>query len=155
MAEVKESIEVGVPVSTAYNQWTQFEEFPKFTENVESVTQLDDAHLRWIAEIGDKREEWKAEITHQEPDKVIAWRAIEGRENSGRVEFEPLGPDRTRIDVTMTWEPEGLVEATADKIGLSDRAVKVDLERFKDLIESRGVETGAWRGQVLEGERVD
>jgi uncharacterized membrane protein len=155
MAEVKESIEVGVPVSTAYNQWTQFEEFPTFMENVESVTQLDDTHLRWIAEIGGKREEWKAEITHQEPDKVVAWRAIEGRENSGRIEFEPLVPDRTRIDVTMTWEPEGFVEATADKVGVSDRAVKVDLERFKELIESRGVETGAWRGQVVEGQRVD
>ena len=155
MAEVKESIEVNVPVSTAYNQWTQFEEFPRFMDNVESVTQLDDTHLRWIAEIGNKREEWKAEITHQEPDKVIAWRAIEGRENSGRIEFEQLGPDRTRIDVTMTWEPEGFVEAAADKVGVSDRAVKVDLERFKDLIESRGVDSGAWRGKVLEGERVD
>jgi uncharacterized membrane protein len=155
MAEVKESIEVGVPVSTAYNQWTQFEEFPTFMENVESVTQLDDTHLRWIAEIGGKREEWKAEITHQEPDKVIAWRALEGRENSGRIEFEPLVPDRTKVDVTMTWEPEGLAEAAADKVGFSDRAVKVDLERFKELIESRGVETGAWRGEVLEGRRVD
>ena len=155
MAEVKESIEVNVPVSTAYNQWTQFEEFPRFMENVESVTQLDDTHLRWVAEIGGKREEWKAEITHQEPDKVIAWRALEGRENAGRVEFEPLGPDRTRIDVTMTWEPEGLLEAAADKVGVSDRAVKVDLERFKDLVESRGVETGAWRGEVVEGRRVD
>jgi uncharacterized membrane protein len=155
MAEVKESIEVSVPVSTAYNQWTQFEEFPQFMENVESVTQLDDAHLRWIAEIGGKREEWKAEITHQEPDRVVAWRALEGRENSGRVAFEQLGPDRTRIEVTMTWEPEGFAEAAADKIGLSDRAVKVDLERFKELIEARGVESGAWRGQVVEGERVD
>jgi uncharacterized membrane protein len=155
MAEVKESLDVSVPVHTAYNQWTQFEEFPQFMENVESVTQLDDTHLRWIADIGGKREEWKAEITHQEPDKVIAWRAIEGRENSGRVEFEPLGPTRTRIDVTMTWEPEGLAEAAADKIGLSDRAVKVDLERFKNLIESRGVESGAWRGEVVEGERID
>jgi uncharacterized membrane protein len=155
MAEVKESIDVNVPVQTAYNQWTQFEEFPQFMENVESVTQLDETHLRWIAEIGGKREEWKAEITHQEPDKVTAWRSIEGRENSGRVEFEPLGPDRTRINVTMTWEPEGLAEAAADKIGVSDRAVKVDLERFKDLIESRGVESGAWRGEVVEGERVD
>ena len=155
MAEVKESIDVTVPVSTAYNQWTQFEEFPQFMENVESVTQLGDTHLRWIAEIGGKREEWKAEITHQEPDKVIAWRSIEGRENAGRVEFEPLGPDRTRIEVTMTWEPEGLAEAAADKIGISDRAVKVDLERFKELVESRGVETGAWRGEVLEGQRVD
>jgi len=155
MAEVKESMDVNVPVSTAYNQWTQFEEFPQFMENVESVTQLDDTHLRWIAEIGGKREEWKAEITHQEPDKVIAWRSTEGRENAGRVEFEPLGPDRTRIEVTMTWEPEGLAEAAADKVGISDRAVKVDLERFKELVESRGVETGAWRGEVLEGQRVD
>ena len=155
MAEVKESLEVNVPVQTAYNQWTQFEEFPQFMENVESVTQLDDTHLRWVAEVGNKREEWKAEITQQEPDRVVAWRAVDGRENSGRVEFEQLSPDRTRIDVVMTWEPEGLVEATADKIGVSDRAVKVDLERFKELIESRGVETGAWRGEVVEGERID
>jgi uncharacterized membrane protein len=155
MAEVKESIEVNVPVPTAYNQWTQFEEFPRFMDNVESVTQLDDTHLRWIAEIGGKREEWKAEITQQEPDKVIAWRAIEGRENAGRVEFTPSVPDRTRIDVTMTWEPEGLVEAAADKIGISERAINVDLENFKRLIESRGVESGAWRGEVVEGRRVD
>ena len=155
MAEVKESIEVGVPVSTAYNQWTQFEEFPTFMQNVESVTQLDDTHLRWVADAGGKRDEWKAEITHQEPDRVIAWRAIEGRENSGRVAFEQVGPDRTRIEVTMTWEPEGLAEAAADKLGVSNRAVSVDLERFKELIEARGVESGAWRGEVVEGERVD
>ena len=155
MAEVHESVEVNVPVSTAYNQWTQFEEFPRFMENVESVTQLDDTHLRWVAEVGGKRDEWKAEITHQEPDKVIAWRATEGRENSGRVEFQPVVPERTRINVTMTWEPEGLVEAAADKVGVSDRAVKVDLESFKDLIESRGFESGAWRGEVVEGQRVD
>jgi uncharacterized membrane protein len=155
MGEVRESIEVNVPVSTAYNQWTQFEEFPRFTDNVESVTQLDDTHLRWVAEIGGKREEWKAEITQQEPDRTIAWRSIEGRENAGAVRFEPLGPDRTRVEVTMTWEPEGLVEAAADKIGVSDRAVNVDLERFKDLIESRGVESGAWRGEVIEGRRID
>jgi uncharacterized membrane protein len=155
MAEVKETIEVNVPISTGYNQWTQFEAFPQFMDNVESVTQLDDTHLRWVGEVGGKREEWKAEITHQEPDRVVAWRSIEGRENSGRVEFESLGPDRTKIDVTMTWEPEGLVEATADKIGVSDRAVKVDLEHFKELIESRGVESGAWRGEVVEGQRVD
>jgi uncharacterized membrane protein len=155
MGEVKESIDVNVPVSTAYNQWTQFADFPKFMDNVESVTQLDDTHLRWIAEIRGRREEWKAEITHQEPDKVIAWRALEGKENSGRVDFEPLEGNRTRIEVTLKWEPEGLVEAAADKIGVSDRAIKVDLENFKQLIESRGVETGAWRGEVVEGERVD
>jgi uncharacterized membrane protein len=155
MAEVKESVEVSVPVSTAYNQWTQFEEFPNFMEKVESVTQLDDTHLRWIAEIGGRREEWKAEITQQMPDEIIAWRSIEGQENSGAVRFEPLGPDRTRIDVTLTWEPEGLVQAAADKVGVSDRAIQVDLERFKKLVESRGVESGAWRGEVVEGERVD
>jgi uncharacterized membrane protein len=155
MAEVKESVEVNVPVSTAYNQWTQFEDFPNFMEKVESVTQLDDTHLRWIAEIGGRREEWKAEITQQMPDEIIAWRSIEGQENSGAVRFEPLGPDRTRIDVTMTWEPEGFVQTAADKVGISDRAIQVDLERFKELVESRGVESGAWRGEVVEGERVD
>jgi uncharacterized membrane protein len=155
MGEVKESIEVNVPVSTAYNQWTQFEDFPKFMENVESVTQLDDTHLRWIADVRGTREEWKAEITHQQPDKVVAWRALEGKENSGRVDFEPLEGNRTRVEVTLTWEPEGLVEAAADKIGVSDRAIKVDLENYKQLIESRGVETGAWRGEVVEGKRVD
>jgi len=155
MAEVKESVEVNVPVSTAYNQWTQFEEFPNFMEKVESVTQLDETHLRWVAEIGGRREEWKAEITQQVPDEIIAWRAIEGQENSGAVRFEPLASDRTRIDVTLTWEPEGLAEAAADKVGLTDRAVNVDLERYKELVESRGVESGAWRGEVVEGERVD
>jgi uncharacterized membrane protein len=155
MAEVKESVEVNVPVSSAYNQWTQFEEFPKFMENVESVTQLDDTHLRWIADIGGKRQEWKAEITQQVPDEIIAWRSTEGQENAGSVRFESLGADRTKIEVTLTWEPEGIVEAAADRIGISERALNVDLERFKDLIEGRGVETGAWRGEVVEGERVD
>jgi uncharacterized membrane protein len=155
MAEVKESVEVNVPVSTAYNQWTQFEEFPNFMENVESVTQLDDTHLRWIADVGGRRQEWNAEITQQVPDEIIAWRSIEGQENAGSVRFESLGADRTKIEVTLTWEPEGIVEAAADRIGISERALNVDLERFKDLIEGRGVETGAWRGEVVEGERVD
>ena len=155
MARIEETIEVDVPVRTAYNQWTQFEEFPQFMENVESVTQLDDTHLRWIAEIGGNREEWKAEITHQEPDSHVAWRSTDGKQNAGSVKFEPVGPDRTKIDLTMTWEPEGLVEATADKLGVSDRNVKNDLERFKDLVESRGAESGAWRGEVVEGKRID
>ena len=155
MGEVKSSVEVNVPVSTAYNQWTQFEEFPQFMENVESVTQLDDTHLRWVAEIGGKREEWRAEITHQDPDRHIAWRATEGKENAGDIRFESIGPDRTRVDVVMTWEPEGFLEAAAEKLGRDEGAVKADLERFKNLIESRGVESGAWRGEVVEGERVD
>ncbi|HET9322238.1 MAG TPA: SRPBCC family protein [Gaiellaceae bacterium] len=155
MAEVKKSVEVEVPVSTAYNQWTQFEEFPQFMENVESVTQVDDTHLRWVAEIGGRRHEWTAEITHQEPDSHIAWRATDGKENSGDVRFDSLGPDRTRIQVVMTWEPEGFVEAAGDKLGRDEAAVKADLERFKGLVEDRGVESGEWRGQVVEGERVE
>ena len=154
MGEVKKSIEVEVPVSTAYNQWTQFEDFPQFMENVESVTQLVDTHLRWVAEIGGRREEWQAEITHQEPDSHIAWRATEGKENAGDVRFDSLGPERTRIQVVMTWEPEGIVEATAEKLGRDEGAVKADLERFKEYIEARGRETGAWRGEVERGERV-
>ena len=155
MSEVKKSIEVEVPVSTAYNQWTQFEEFPQFMENVESVTQLDDSHLRWVAEFGGRHEEWKAEITHQEPDSHIAWRSVEGKENAGDVRFDSLGDDRTRIQVILTWEPEGFVEATAEKIGRDGAAVKADLERFKEMVENRGIESGSWGGQVVEGDRVD
>ena len=155
MAEVRESIEVNVPVSTAYNQWTQFEEVPTFMENVESVTQIDDTHLRWVAEVGGKRDEWEAEITRQEPDRVIAWRAVDGKHNSGEAKFEPIGPDRTRIEVAMTWEPDGLMETLGDKLGADERSVKDGLERFKELVESRGAETGAWRGEIVEGRRVD
>jgi uncharacterized membrane protein len=154
MAEVRESIEVNVPVSTAYNQWTQFEEFPQFMDNVESVQQVDEGHLRWVAKVGGKQEEWRAEITSQEPDSHIAWQATEGKQNSGDVRFESLGPTRTRVDVTLTWEPEGIIEATGEKIGLAEGSVKADLERFKELIESRGVETGAWRGEIQQGERT-
>ncbi|HEU6445218.1 MAG TPA: SRPBCC family protein [Gaiellaceae bacterium] len=155
MAEVHESVEVGVPVSTAYNQWTQFEEFPRFMENVESVTQIDDAHLRWVAEIGGKRHEWEAEIVRQEPDRVVAWRSVDGKGTSGEVKFEPLGADRTKIDVTISWEPEGLMESLGAKIGADTMGVKKDLDNFKELIEGRGVETGAWRGEVTAGERID
>ncbi len=155
MGEVKKSIEVEVPVSTAYNQWTQFEEFPQFMESVESVTQLDDTHLRWVADIGGRREEWTAEITHQEPDSHIGWRSTEGRENAGDIRFDSLGDERTRIQVVMTWETEGIVEAAAERIGRDESAVETDLERFKEMIENRGAESGEWRGQVVEGGRVD
>jgi uncharacterized membrane protein len=155
MAHIREDIEVEVPVSTAYNQWTQFEEFPTFMENVESVKQIDDTHLRWVAEIGGNRHEWTAEITRQEPDEVVAWRSTDGKGTSGEVQFESLGAGRTRIELTMTWEPEGLIESLGEKIGADTLGVKRDLENFKQLIESRGVESGAWRGEVIEGERVD
>jgi uncharacterized membrane protein len=155
MAEIKEAIEVNVPVSAAYNQWTQFEEFPTFMENVESVEQIDDTHLRWVAEIAGKREEWTAEITRQEPDEVVAWRAIDGKPVSGEVRFQPFGADLTSVEVKMTWEPEGFLEAAAEKVGVDTYGVKADLERFKELAESRGIETGAWRGEVVEGQRLD
>jgi uncharacterized membrane protein len=155
MAEVHESVEVNVPVSTAYNQWTQFEEFPNFMENVESVTQIDDTHLRWVAEIAGKRNEWEAEIVRQEPDSVVAWKSVDGKGTSGEVKFEPLGSDRTKIDVTISWEPEGMLESLGEKIGADTLGVKRDLENFKELIERRGAETGAWRGEVIAGEKVD
>ena len=154
MATVNESIEVDVPVSTAYNQWTQFEEFPQFMEGVESVRQLDDTHLHWVAEFGGERHEWDAEITEQEPDRVVAWRARDGKYNSGRVRFEPAGGARTRVDLEMVWEPEGIKEELGSALGSDSRRVKADLERFKELIERRGVESGAWRGEVHQGERT-
>ncbi len=152
MAQIEESIELNVPVSTAYNQWTQFEEFPQFMENVESVKQTDDTHLHWVAEIAGKRHEWDAEITYQDPDEHIAWRATDGKNNAGSVQFQALGDDRTRMRVRMTWETEGPLEVAADKVGVDNRGVKSDLKRFKELIEGRGAEMGAWRGEVHGGD---
>jgi uncharacterized membrane protein len=154
MARVQESIEVNVPVTTAYNQWTQFEEFPRFMEGVQSVKQIDDTHLHWVAEIGGKRDEWDAEITHQEPDRKVAWRALDGHHNSGTVTFERLGDNQTRINVAMEHETEGLTEALGSALGADSRKVKGELERFKEFVESRGAETGAWRGEVEQGQRV-
>jgi uncharacterized membrane protein len=151
MATVKETVEVNVPLRTAYNQWTQFETFPQFMDNVESVTQLDDTHLRWVAEIGGETREWQAEIVDQEPDRRIAWEAVEPHGPSGIVTFESLGPDETRIDVELTWEPEGAKEKLGSAVGYDSKQVKGDLKRFKEKIETRGFETGAWRGEVHEG----
>jgi len=152
METIRESIEVNVPVQTAYNQWTQFEEFPQHMEGVESVKQLDDTHLLWNAEIGGKRREWRAEIVEQQPDKKVAWRAENDTGPNGVVEFEPLGEDKTLVNVEIAYEPKGLTEQLGSKVGYDNRQVKGDLERFKNLIESRGVESGAWRGEVHSGE---
>jgi uncharacterized membrane protein len=154
MARIEESFVVDVPVSTAYNQWTQFEEFPKFMEGVESVKQIDDTRLHWVAEIGGKREEWDAEIVEQQPDRKISWRVLDGYHSSGTVTFERLGDNQTRINVVMEHETEGLTETLGSALGMDSRRVKGDLERFKDLVERRGVESGAWRGEVRAGERV-
>jgi uncharacterized membrane protein len=154
MSRIEESIEVDVPVSTAYNQWTQFEEFPRFMEGVESVKQLDDAHLRWAAEIGGTRHEWEAEISEQRPDERVAWHAVDGKANGGVVTFHRLDEGRTKVMVQMDYEPEGLKESLGSALGSGSRRVKADLERFKELVESRGAESGAWRGEVERGERV-
>jgi len=154
METIKESIDVSVPVSTAYNQWTQFEQFPKFMEGVESVTQIDDTHLGWAAEIGGAHREWQAEIVEQVPDQKIAWRATSGNGPNGLVSFEPLGPDSTLVTVEMSYEPDGLMEQLGAKIGVDSHQVDADLKRFKQLVETTSAETGAWRGEVHTGERT-
>ena len=150
MSRIEASIEVDVPVSTAYNQWTQFEEFPRFMDGVESVTQVDDTHLRWVASVGGSRHEWMAEISEQRPDERVAWHATDGKANAGVVTFHRLDEGRTKVMVQMDYEPEGVVET----LGSDERRVKADLDRFKELVESRGAESGAWRGEVERGERV-
>jgi uncharacterized membrane protein len=148
MASVVESIDVKVPVNTAYNQWTQFEDFPHFMEGVKSVTQTDDTHLHWKAEVAGKDEEWDAEVTEQHPDERIAWKSITGAENAGVVTFHRIDDETTRVTLQMDVDPEGVVENVGTALGFLDRRVKGDLERFKEFIESRGTETGAWRGDV-------
>ena len=147
-ATVKQTIEVQVPIETAYNQWTQFEEFPQFMEGVEEVKQLDDRRLHWVAEFGGERHEWDAEIVEQNPEERVAWRNIDGKDNAGVVTFHKIDDAVTRIAVQMDFAPEGLKEKLGDAIGVPNRRVKADLERFKQFIESRGQETGAWRGEV-------
>ena len=145
---IEKSIDVEVPVRTAYNQWTQFESFPRFMEGVESVRQVDDTHLHWKASVGGKTLEWDAEISEQIPDKRIAWHSIQGARNAGVVTFHRLTDDKTRVMLQMDYEPQGIVENVGDFLGVMSGKTEGDLERFKDFIEERGVETGAWRGKV-------
>ena len=148
MSTIEQSIEVEVPLRTAYNQWTQFEELPHFMEGVESVRQIDDTHLEWTAEIAGARRQWRAEITEQQPDERVAWRATTGIDNAGVVTFHRLGDRRTKVMLQLDVEPEGMVEQVGDKLGFVKRRAAGDLERFKAFIEERGAETGAWRGEV-------
>lgn len=154
MSTVEKSIEVNVPVSTAYNQWTQFEDFPKFMEGVEEVTQIDDTHLHWYAEIGGVEKHWDAEITEQVPDERIAWRSTSGAKNAGVVTFREISDNATLVTVQMQYEPEGVIENTGDALGVLTRRVEGDLERFKEFLETRGQETGAWRGSVSPGQQT-
>jgi len=149
-SSTRESIEVDVPASTAYNQWTQFEDFPKFMDGVREVRQLDDTHLHWHAEIGGKEKEWDAEITEQIPDRRIAWRSTSGVRNSGVVAFDRMSDSRTRVTLQMEYEPEETAERIGDTLGLIKMKTKQNLKRFKEFIESRGKETGAWRGTVSQ-----
>jgi Polyketide cyclase / dehydrase and lipid transport len=149
--KVERSIQVDVPVSTAYNQWTQFEDFPHFMGGVKEVRQLDDRRLHWVAEIAGVRREWEASILEQVPDQKIAWAATAGATNAGAVRFEPSGPGSTIVYLALEYEPEGVVEQVGDKLGIVERQVTSDLERFKRLIEDQGYASGAWRGSVNEG----
>ena len=148
MGTVQKSIVVDQPVSTVYNQWTQFEDFPQFMEGVEEVTQLDEKRLHWVAEIGGNKREWDAEIIEQTPDNRIAWQAIGGKRNAGAVSFQPQGAGSTQITLELDYETEGLMEKAGDALGVIERRVQGDLDRFKSFIESRGAETGAWRGNI-------
>jgi uncharacterized membrane protein len=154
MPKIEDSIEVEVPVQQAYNQWTQFEQFPKFMEGIQSVEQLDDTHVRWVAEIRGASRQWTTEITEQQPDEKVAWKTVDGEvKNDGVVTFEQVGAGQTRVNVQMDVEGESTAENVAgDLLGIVKRQVHGDLERFKQLIENRDAETGAWRGEVRDGE---
>jgi uncharacterized membrane protein len=148
MSVIEKSIEINVPVNTAYNQWTQFEEFPKFMEGVKEVRQTDDTHLHWKADIAGKEKEWDAEITEQIPDERIAWRSRSGALNGGVVTFHRLSDRTSKVMLQMEYDPKGFVEHVGDAVGIVSQRVLGDLERFKRYIENRGQETGAWRGTV-------
>jgi uncharacterized membrane protein len=151
MASIEQSVVVNVPVRMAYNQWTQFEEFPHFMEGVESVQQLDDKRLHWRATIGGKVKEWDAEITEQRPDERIAWTSRSGARNAGVVTFHRLDDQRTKLMLQLDYEPDGAVENVADAIGVVSGRVTADLNRFKEFVESRNRETGSWRGEISHG----
>src|SRR3954462_13840484 len=150
MSKVEKSVEVAVPVSTAYNQWTQFEEFPQFMSGVQQVEQLDDRTLRWVAEIAGVRRQWIATVLEQVPNRKVAWAATEGATNAGAVTFETVGGASTRVTLSLDYEPEGVVEKAGDVLNIVERQAVGGLERFKSFIESRGSETGAWRGEVTD-----
>ena len=148
MGATTHTIEVNAPLRAVYNQWTQFEEFPRFMEGVEEVRQEGEKRLFWRAKIGGKVKEWEAEITSQVPDQKISWQSVDGSPNSGTITFEELGPDRTLVTATIEYEPEGFLEKTGDALGIPSGRVEGDLRRFRDYIEERGRETGGWRGQI-------
>jgi uncharacterized membrane protein len=154
MANIEKSIEVTAPLRAVYNQWTQFEDFPRFMEGVESVRQLDDKRLHWRAKVAGKVKEWDAEITEQRPDERIAWTSRGGAWNAGVVTFHRLDESRTKVMLQVDYDPQGVVENVGDALGFVSSRVEGDLKRFKEFIEARGRETGGWRGEIHQG-RVD
>ena len=150
MAFIEKSVEVAVPVRTAYDQWTQFEEFPKFMEGVKAVVQIDDLRLHWTVEIAGKAQSWTAEITAQQPDTRIAWQSLSGAKNGGVVTFHKIDDRHCKVSLSIEYDPQGVIQTVGDKLGFVDRKVEGDLERFKKFIESRGSESGAWRGEVTQ-----
>jgi len=148
MGTVVESVDVAVPVQTAYNQWTQFEQFPQFMEGVTEIRQLDDTHLHWVVDVAGVRREFDAEITEQHPDERVAWTSLDGPRHAGVVTFHRLDDTHTRVTAQMDIDPDGFIETIGDKAGIVDRRVKGDMKRFQEYIEARGGETGAWRGDV-------
>ena len=153
MEQIQKSIEVDRPLHQVYNQWTQFEELPRFMEGVKEVKQLDDTRLHWVAEIAGKEKQWTAKIIEQIPDHRIAWEPESGEYTSGVVSFQVVGPDRTCVTLEISYDPKGFVENAGDAIGVVSRRIENDLERFKEFIENRGQETGGWRGTIREGHR--
>lgn len=155
MATVNKTIDVQVPVSVAYNQWTQFESFPEFMNGVEAVEQIDETALHFSTNVGGVKRDFNAQILEQVPDSVISWASIDGPRNAGTVRFEPLGVDRSRVSVEIEWEPESLAEKAGSLVGIDDMRVSADLDKFKKFIEERGYETGGWRGSVAAGDVDD
>jgi uncharacterized membrane protein len=153
MSKILEAVDVEVPVGTAYDQWTQFETFPRFMEGVKSVRQLDDTTLEWVADVAGREKRWEAKITEQEPDERIAWTATEGAHNAGVVTFHRIADGQSRVTLQLDVDPDGPVENIGDALGLVTRQVKGDMKRFKEFIEERGHETGAWRGTVEQNAR--
>ena len=152
MATVQESIDVSVPLSQAYNQWTQFEDFPQFMSGVDAVQQLDDTTVHFQTSIGGVKRDYDARITSQDPDRQVAWESLDSPRNAGTVQFTELGPAQTRVDVELSWEPDSAAEKIGAAVGLDARQVGADLQRFKKFIEGRDFETGAWRERVSGGD---
>ena len=150
MSNVEQHIDVEVPVRTAYDQWTQFTQFPQFMQGVERIDQITDTRTHWVTKIAGVTREFDAEITEQTPDQRIAWKAVDGATNAGVVTFHRLEAGKTRVMLQLDFEPEGVLENVGDKLGIVSRRATGDLENFKKFIESRGAQSGAWRGEVSQ-----